>query len=467
LVLAPLNEPVKCFAPKRYRCERYQPDLRPDVTLNHPLLRQDQVLRAFDLSGGGFALHEPINGSTLMPGLRIRDLKLCFQDCPSIRCEVLVVYRNRENTDGGGPPRARCGLVITDICPEDHTHLLAYLTHARSQRTYVCKPVDMDALWHFFFETGFIYPEKYAGISDRIERIKATHKRLYLVPSKISRHFIYQEDGTILGHVAGIRAYEDSWMIHHLAANTTASPVAGLAVLRQVGHFLMAASNLASSHMKHILNYYQADKKFSKRLWGGVTRRIDNPRSCCQYIFTYLRIRKMVQPQRIPQESYTIAPCRRQDLHALRRAYRPVHGDLMLEALDLVPERMDASTLSDEYQRMQLHRQRRLFAIKRGRRLEAVCMVIQTEEGLNLSDLINNIQVMIMPGSEIPAAALQQILQRLAEPFDEEKVTVMLFPHQYAQEQCLMAERQYTLWILDTRCSDAYFNYINRIMRFT
>jgi hypothetical protein len=467
LVLVPLNEPVSCFAPKRYRCERYQPDLRPDVTLNHPLLRHRQVLRAFDLSGGGFAVREPVDGSTLMPGMRIRDLLLRFQDCPSIRCDVLVIYRNRDDTAGDGPPKVRCGLVITDISPEDHTHLLAYLTHARSQRTHVCKPVDMDALWHFFFETGFIYPEKYAGFIDRIEKIKATHERLYRRPSKISRHFIYQENGNILGHVAGIRAYENSWMIHHLAANTAASPVAGLAVLNQVGHFLMAASNLASSHMRYILNYYQADKKFSRRLWGGVTRRIDNPQSCCQYLFTYLRIRKMAEALRIPQERYTLAPCQRQDLHTLQKAYRPAHGELMLEALDLVPERLAVNTLSDEYQRMQLQRHRRLFAVKQGRRLEAVCMVIQTEEGLNMSNLINNIQVMIMPGSDIPAAALQQILQILAEPFDQEEITVLLFPHRYAETQCLMAERQYTLWVLDTRSSDAYFNYINRIMRFT
>jgi hypothetical protein len=467
VVLAPLNEPVRCLAPKRYRCERYQPDLRPDVTLTHPLLRHQQVLSAFDLSGGGFAVQEPAQGSTLMPGMRIRDLQLFFQDCPGIRCEVLVVYRNLENPSNGGEPKVRCGLVITDISPEEHTHLLAYLTHARNQRTYVCKPVNMDALWHFFFETGFIYPEKYDGFGDQIEKMKSTYKQLYHNPSNISRHFIYQEGDAILGHVAGIRAYEDSWMIHHLAANTAVSPVAGLAVLRQVGHFLMAASNLATSHMKYILNYYQAKKKFSQRLWGGVTRRIDAPQRCSQYVFTYLRIRKLAAALRIPQEGYTLTRCKRKDLSALGKAYQALHGDLMLAALDLVPERLSASPLSDEYQRLQLRRQRRLYAIKKGRRLEAVCMVIQTEEGLNMSDLINNIQVMLMPDSEIPAAALQQFLQVLAEPFEQEEITVLIYPNQYAQEQCLQGEREYTLWILDTRSSDAYFNYINRIMRFT
>jgi hypothetical protein len=480
--------PDSCEDGNRRRLKRHPVNnLKATVDIGSREWKGRLILDAFDLSGEGFAVHEPLNGSPLTPGLCIHDLKLHFQDCPSIRCEAQVVYRYRDTTAGGGSSKVRCGLVITDISPEAHTRLLARLTHTCGEqtrtrtRTHICKPLDMDALWHFFFETDFIYPEKYAGLRDRIEEIKATHKRLYLDPSKISRHFIHQEDGTLLGHVAGIRAYENSWLIHHLAADTAASPAAALAVCRQVGHFLMTTGGPDSSHMQYILNYYQtdedqddmyqadsyqADKKSSERFWGGVTRYIDDPQRCCQYRFTYLRIRKMAHPQRIPQESYTISPCRRQDLRALQQAFQSAYGDLLLAALDLVPERLNANTLSDEYQRMRLHRQRRLFAIKKGRQLEAVCMVLQTEEGLDLSGLINNIQVMVLPGSDIPAAALQQILQKLAEPFDQEKVTVMLFPHQYAQEQCLMAERQYTLWVLDTRSSEAYCSYIDRSMRF-
>jgi hypothetical protein len=140
--------------------------------------------------------------------------------------------------------------------------------------------------------------------------------------------------------------------------------------------------------------------------------------------------------------------------------------DLMLAALDLVPERMAAQTLTQEYRRLQLRRTRRLFTIKRGTKLEAVCMVIQTDPGLNLSDLLNNIQVLVMPDSEMPAAALQQILQLLAEPFNQEEVAVLLYPHHYARDHFLDGKRQYTLWVLNTESSDAYFSYINDIMRF-
>jgi hypothetical protein len=467
VVLTPLNEAVKCYDPKQYRCQRYQPDLRPDVTLTHPLLKRPLTLKAEDLSGGGFAVHESLPDSLLLPGMRIRDLVLRFQDVDSIRCEVLVIYRKREAAPNGGETRVRCGLVITEISPQDHTRLLAYLTHASNQRTYLCNPVDMDALWHFFFETGFIYPEKYAGFGDRIARIKQTYARLYSTPSNISRHFIYQENGAIRGHVAGIRAYEDSWMIHHLAANTSASPMAGLAVLKQVGHFAMAACNLPTNRMKYILNYHQAEKRFSYRVWEKVARRIDDPQSCYQYGFTYLRIPKTTTSQGLPQTGpYTLHPCRRRDLSLLQEAYQRDKGDLMLAALDLVPERLVANTLTDEYRRMGMRRSRRLFTIKNGSSLEAVCMVIQTDAGLNMSDLLDNIQVLVMPDSEMPAAVLQQLLQALAEPFEQEEVAVMLYPTHYAQDQFLDGHRQYNLWVLNTESSDAYVNYINRITRF-
>jgi hypothetical protein len=138
----------------------------------------------------------------------------------------------------------------------------------------------------------------------------------------------------------------------------------------------------------------------------------------------------------------------------------------MLAALDLVPERIDATSLTDEYHRLGLPRSRQLFAIEKDARLEAVCMVHQTTAGLNMSDLINNIQVLVMPESEMPAAALQPLLQTLAEPFEQEEVAVLLYPSQYARNQYLHGERLYTLWVLDTDASDDYFAYINRIMRF-
>jgi hypothetical protein len=76
----------------------------------------------------------------------------------------------------------------------------------------------MDALWNFFFDTGFIYPEKYAFFQANKEAIKKTYERLYSQSPHVARHFICQEKGAILGHMAMVRFYENSWLIHHHAA---------------------------------------------------------------------------------------------------------------------------------------------------------------------------------------------------------------------------------------------------------
>ena len=38
--------------------------------------------------------------------------------------------------------------------------------------SYISTEVDMDALWEFFFDTGFIYPKKYKLLQDRPGRFQ-------------------------------------------------------------------------------------------------------------------------------------------------------------------------------------------------------------------------------------------------------------------------------------------------------
>lgn len=94
--------------------------------------------------------------------------------------------------------RVKCGLVILEMDIQDHVKLLAFMQQVKDSKLYICAEVDMDALWNFFFETGFIYPEKYAFIQTNKEEIKETYRKLYTQNPNIARHFIYQDKGVIL-----------------------------------------------------------------------------------------------------------------------------------------------------------------------------------------------------------------------------------------------------------------------------
>ena len=72
------------------------------------------------------------------------------------------------------------------------------LHQVQNRNSYVCNDLDLDALWDFLFETGFIYPKKYALIHANKEQIKQTYQKLYTRSPEIARHFVYQENGVSL-----------------------------------------------------------------------------------------------------------------------------------------------------------------------------------------------------------------------------------------------------------------------------
>jgi hypothetical protein len=62
-----------------------------------------------------------------------------------------------------GPRDARIlvGIALLDINFGDFVQLSSLLHPVEDEKAFVCRQIDTDDLWEFFFETGFIYPGKY------------------------------------------------------------------------------------------------------------------------------------------------------------------------------------------------------------------------------------------------------------------------------------------------------------------
>ncbi len=216
-VLEPVTYQIQRFKPKEFRSDRQKLVPSPTIIFKHPLIEKMINLKVIDLSGSGFAVEENRYEAVLLPGMIIPELELNFTNNFSVKCKVQVVYRQLNGEEDAGN-RVKCGMAILDMNIDDHGKLSALLHQAKDGHSYVCNRVNMDDLWDFFFESGFIYPQKYAFLEINKEKIKSIYKKLYTQNQNIARHFIYQEKGRIQGHVAMIRFYENAWLIHHHAA---------------------------------------------------------------------------------------------------------------------------------------------------------------------------------------------------------------------------------------------------------
>ena len=464
-ILKPLVSEIQRFKHKEFRSHRYHLTPSPDVVFRHPFTAKMFDLKVVDLSGSGFAVEENQNNSVLLPGMILPAMELSFANSFKIKCRAQIVYRKKIEAEKDGD-WVKCGVVLLDIHIQDHVKLISILQQTKNSNSYFCNHVNLDELWNFFFETGFIYPNKYKYIQKNKQQIKATYEKLYNNDSNIARHFIYQDNGRIMGHMAMLRYYKKTWLIHHHAARKSALNKAGLIVLDQIGRMGNNSHRLDSLHMDYLICYYRPENKFPSRVFGGAANSIHDPKGCSIDTFAYYRHQRNSAPVQHLPESWQIIPASRADLLELENFYQHVSGGLMLDAADLRPDHLGIDELSEEYKRLGLQRDRRLFALQQAGHLKALVMVNLTDLGLNLSQLTNCIKVFVIDKKALSANILGATLDLLATKFQKADLPALLYPVAYADEQAIAYEKCYSLWALNLQFTDQYFKYINRLLRF-
>ena len=465
-ILEPLTEQINRFRHKEYRSSRQQLNPSPEIVFAHPITKNIVSLKAFDISGSGFSVEEDIHCALLVPGMILPEVELIFGINFRIKCRAQVVYRKvskKENEE----ELVKCGLTLLDIDIQHHAKLMALLQQAENKHSYVCNQVDMNALWDFFFETGFIYPDKYEYIQKNKEQIKETYEKLYTQNLNVARHFICQDKGQIHGHMAMVRFFENSWLIHHHAARKSALNRAGLLVLKQIGDFTYDSYRLYSMHMDFLMAFYRPENKFPSRVFGGAAKRINNQKGCSLDTFAYFHHREKNCDQSTFGVKWDLTESQDTDLLDLEDFYEFTSGGLVLSAMDLEVGMYKADSLTQEYQRIGLKREKHFFSLKKGNQLKAFVFVMQSEIGLNLSSLTNCVFVYVLDPEGLPVeilcTALSQVMHNL-NAFDK---PVLLFPHTYAEKQSLPVEKLYNLWILSTPGhSDQYFGFVNKMLRY-
>jgi hypothetical protein len=462
-ILEPFNDPGRRLKPKDFRSIRQQLIPSPCVSFTHPLIKKFLKLTISDLSGSGFSVEIRKDNAFLMPGMIFPVIQLSFEDVFRTNCKAQVIYRSA-HLETGNQDFVRCGFAILDMDIQDHAKLLSLLYRAKDSKSFFCTQVDQDELWSFFFESGFIYPKKYAYIEENKGKIKSTYEKIYGEPIKIARHFVYRDNGRILGHMSMLRFYLNTWMIQHYAANTTFSKTAGIDVLDQIGRFIHETHRIFSSQMDYVFCYYRPENKFPSRVFGGITDSIADPKMCSLDSFAYFYYKKPYNVRKI-REPWCFEKVRKEDLFELVYEYESRSGGLMLNALEILPDSEQMNDLVSEYNRLGFKREKHLFAIKHGTVTKAIALINIADIGLNLSNLTNGIHLFVIDPLGFSNQELNSVLAELSSFFHNNSMPVLLYPTLYADENEIRYEKKYTLWVVEVEHSDPYFIYLKKYIR--
>ncbi len=455
-VLVPNKKMIKRFKKKQIRNPRLRLLPSPTVAFDHPFLRKRFQLEVRDISTSGFSVSEKSDEAVLIPGMILPAVSINFAGESEMNCTAQVIYRYEEKTD-----EIHYGLAILDMDINAYSLLTHIITKALDPHAYLSDAVEMDALWEFFFESGFIYPNKYRLMHRHREDFRKTYRKLYQENPEIAKHFTYQRRGRIYGHISMVRAYQRSWMIHHYAARSMEKRRTGFMVLKQMMHYLNDMCRLPSAKMDYVLCYFRPENKFPNLVFGGFARALNDKRGCSTDLFAYLPYTSLSLGTELPK-GWSLKESSEQDLWELRRFYAHYSGGLLLDALGLDQEESREERLEAVYGKVGFHRQWKVYSLSYQGELGAVLIVNQSDLGLNFSELLNGIKILVANPEALPWNVLSTAVATLTAGYDMEKVPILFYPFDYVEAEDIPYEKRYQLWTLNVRYGQEYMEFMHR-----
>jgi hypothetical protein len=353
-----------------------------------------------------------------------------------------------------------------DIDIQDHLDLVGMLYQAKDPDTLIGNRVDLDALWNFFFETGFIYPSKYQYVADNKDRFKETYRRLYECNPTIARHFIHMDHGQIHGHFAMLRLYEKTWVNQHHAA-LPHSNHAGLIVMGRMTEFINEVYSLRASNFRYSCGYYRADNRFPERFYGRFARKIDNPKICSVDPFAFIGFEASTpDPDWEAKGRWKISQSTVADLQELNGFYNQASGGGMsLAATDMLPESLDSGSLKEEYAKLDFKREIHRISVRKNGELKAVIAINITDVGMNLSELSNAAHLYVIDGAGFGKSDLRQMMSLVAVKFNIERYPIMVYPGEFLEKIEIPAEKTYKLMTVNLAHWDDYMRYTTDFLK--
>jgi len=458
IVFSPLYDHMNRFRTKKIRNPRQHISPPLFATFEHPFFKKRVQREIFDTSITGFSVHDSLDEGILMPGMIIPNLSINNAGSLKMECMVQVLYRRVEEE------HACCGLAILDMSIPNFSRLNHLLSLKTDTHACISTEVDIDALWELFFDAGFIYPKKYKSICSYREDVKEIYRKLYREDSEIARHFTYEKDGRIYGHLSMIRAYERTWLIHHHAARPMENRLPGFQVLKYVSLFTHSIAQFPSAKMDYLMCYFRPDNKFPDRVFGGFARKAGSPELCSLDLFSYMTY-DVLHPQSQLPEDWQLKESSPSELLELEHFYHHHSRGLFLKVLGLGCDPPVDESLETVSAHHGFLRKWQIYSLTHRKHLCAVLIANQSSLGINLSELLNSVTIMVIDPENAPWNVLKHAVEQLSSIYQIDKIPLLIYPSAYVEEKAIPFEKQYQMWILNTNHTDEFIDFTQKRFR--
>ncbi|MEN6473548.1 MAG: PilZ domain-containing protein [Syntrophaceae bacterium] len=473
IIFAPSNNNYPRLEKRNHTNPRVKLTPAPQILFEHPLCQKTLHHELEDISASGFSVRIRDKESLIIPGMIIPQLTLQISEGIDLQCSAQVIHSRRSQ-----PGFTDYGFYILDMALHDQRCLFDAVSKATDPHFNMTGRIDMGSLWELFFSSGFIYPDKFQMISQHRDKLKDTYRRLYEESKDIFTQLTYLDNGKVYAHVSVIKAYEGSWLIHHLAAKPMWGKQTGLKLINHLYNYVNCLYRLpsSSSGIHYQMFYFQPGNKFTDYFFGGFARQLKKPEICslddCAYMTFDINHAQSVLP-----DGWNIDYLQRDELDILQEYYASQGGGLMLSAfafsrrvserdnvgkvervhINMNTHRIQESSIEEIYRNCGLMRKSAVYALKQNNVLKAALLVDQSDLGINMSELLNSVKVIVIDNS-LPWYILEQALNTVSKVYDTDTVPVLVFPITYLKQQDIVYKKSYRLWVMDTHLDEHYLD---------
>jgi hypothetical protein len=384
------------------------------VECTHPIWPDIEYARDVrDVSFGGLCFTASVDDDLVYPGLVFPAVLVRDAAGESIwlRGEVRTIVPAR-----GGEPGA-CGLRVTPCSPEDERRWVKLVCDALYPNMTSGEEM-LEPLWGLFTNSGYFnLAGKSEGYFDDLKRSFADVGQRAAEASHLFCQAVWAGDRGVEATLSSLKPYTHTWLGHQLAKRPGRPPSATLEpgqILRET--YLRAFEHPQSDpDFQWLLCYVDAQVLWNQRSHLAFTdRHADTGEAFNQTISMFEVF--LGDVIRAGSHGMTVGPASPDDTIAVLGALSQSQPQGLLDALDLVPGRIDMSGIAGQWQAQGLQRERSLVVARRDGHPVCAAVLETGPTGSNLFRLLDSVRLVpLAPDAEAAHSTLMAAAQEWFE----------------------------------------------------
>jgi len=358
------------------------------ISLESPFAGAPIERRVRDISTTGVSFDIGAATDPLPVGTRIATMTL-----HSGKSSIRLTGRVRHLVDRA--QHLRCGLEFEGVDARTRQRLVELIMADRYPTVDCSDGVDFDGLLAFMREARYLDETREEALRPLFPEARRIHTALRRDGNSLQRTLVVRDEKRMVGHIAGLQAYPRTWMFHHLAAlpGHRAAGVVSVAAMDQLLH---------ESQSEFFRAWFLASARFPSRVFGGFARKL--PNGPLSDVRAYAHAMLPTATWASQSTSLEVGDATRGELLLVEQRLVASLPPIVVQAEDLTRQGLHLDALDRRYQRIGLHRGRRVLVARRDGRMLGFALAEVSSPGLNLADALSSFRVTLLGETPVPAA---------------------------------------------------------------